>query len=134
MNKKGQGGPRKPISLALGIAFLALGLIPLLNKFGIIGFELPTIPQMALYVLSVVGGVILLWDALAEGQGSFGIMQQVMFASYIVAVVVLAAGIIPLLNQFGVIGFALPGIVETILDGLFVAVGALLLLGGTQGY
>ena len=110
MDNKAQmmGGPRKPISLALGLAFIILGVLPLLNKFGVIGFSLPPIPQMVIYVLAIIGGLFLFWDAMSEGMGAFGITQQVMFASYGVGLLALALGLIPLLNQFGVIGFSLP--------------------------
>jgi hypothetical protein len=135
MNKKAQMmGPRKPISLLLGLAFIILGVLPLLNKFGVVGFTLPTLPQMVIYVLAIIGGLFLFWDAISEGMGAFGITQQVMFASYAVGLVALALGLIPLLSSFGVIGFSLPALGETIINILFTIVGVLLLYGGTQGF
>ena len=38
------GGPRKPISLIMGLVFLAFGGIPLLNQFGLVGFTIPVLP------------------------------------------------------------------------------------------
>lgn len=135
--KKGQmmGGPRKPISLVLGLVFLAFGLIPLLNQFGIIGFAIPPLPKIILYVLSVVGAVILLWDAISEGMTAMmGFPQMIRMATFVMAVVLLAIGLIPLLNSFGVIGFSLPTLAAIIVNVLYVVTGALLLYGGTQGF
>lgn len=134
--KKGQMmGPRKPISLFLGVVFLAFGLIPLLNQFGVIGFSIPQLPKIILYVLSVVGAVILLWDAIGEGMSmGMGISQMLRPATFVMAVVLLAIGLIPLLNSFGVIGFNLPEFAAIVLNILYVVTGALLLYGGTQGF
>ncbi|MBN2454206.1 hypothetical protein JXB11_01535 [Candidatus Woesearchaeota archaeon] len=134
MNTKAQMmGPRKPISLLLGVIFLALGVLPLLNQFGVIGFGLPTIPGLVVSILAIIGAVFLFWDGIGENMGAMGITQQIMFASYIVGVVALAFGLIPLLNSMGVIGFSLPAVGATIINALYVVIGCLLLYGGTQG-
>ncbi|MAG07947.1 hypothetical protein CMO89_00585 [Candidatus Woesearchaeota archaeon] len=123
-NKKAQMGPRKIISLLLGLGFLALGAIPLLNKFGVIGFSLPAVPMLAIWILCVAGGIFLLVDAIAEA------MENTLRAvSAVVGLVVLAIGLIPLLNQFNVISFQLPAIGQVI-DFVFVAGGILLIIGG----
>ena len=135
MNKKGQmGGPRKPVSLLLGLAFVILGALPLLNSFGVIGFALPPLQGLILWIVSVVGGVILLWDAISEGMAVMGIGQQVRMLSVVGGLVLLAVGIIPILNSFGVIAFTIPVIAAIIQDILFIVFGALLLYGGTQGF
>jgi hypothetical protein len=140
MNNKAQGmmmgmmGPRKPISLLLGLAFIVLGLLPLLNQFGVVGFSLPVLPAVVIYVLAIIGALFLFWDAISEQMSAImGITQQVMFATFIVGLIALAFGLIPLLYSFGVIGFSLPTLGETIINILFTAVGTLLLFGGTQG-
>ncbi len=138
MSKKAQGmmmgGPRKPLSLISGFVFLALGLIPLLNKFGVIGFDLPLSPVgIFLWILATAGGIILLWDAISENM-AMGLQQQARIATLVVGLAMLAIGLIPVLHSAGAIGFSIPPIAETIKNILFVVVGALLLYGGTQGF
>jgi len=121
----GMGEGRKYIGVILGLIFLALGGIPLLNSFGVIGFSLPGMPQTVLWVLGVIGGILLLIDAMKEGQ----MRQGLMITSLILALALLAISVIPLLNQFGVIGFALPAIGETIISVLFAVAGIMLMIG-----
>jgi uncharacterized membrane protein len=129
----GGGGPRKPISLLLGLAFLALGIVPLLNHFGVLEFEIPFIGETIIHVLSIIGAVFLLLDGMSEGMAFGGMQQQLKTATFIVAIVLLAVGLVPLLNTFGVIGFGLPAFVGSLVNVLFVLTGVLLLYGGTQG-
>jgi|SRR3989338_3595772 len=131
----GMGGPRQPISLLLGLIFLAFGVIPMLNSFGVIGFTIPIVPTgILLWAIALVGGVVLLWDALSEKMAvaGIGIESQMRMANIIVALVLLAIGIIPILNNFGVIGFNLPEFADIIRHSLFIIVGVLLLYGGTK--
>ena len=62
----GGGGPRQPISILLGLAFLTLGIMPLLNNFGVIDFNIPAPAGMVLWILAAAGGLVLLWDAMSE--------------------------------------------------------------------
>ncbi len=136
MSKKAQmGGPRKPLSLISGFVFLALGLIPLLNRFGVIGFNLPLSPVgIFLWIIALAGGIILLWDAIGENMAMMGLQQQVRIATLLVGLAMLAIGLIPILYSMKVIGFDIPPIADTIKNIFFVVVGALLLYGGTQGF
>lgn len=136
--KRGQGmmmGPRKPISLIMGLAFLAFGGIPLLNSMNVIGFTIPVLPQTILYVLSVVGAVFLLWNAISEGMTAMmGLPQMLRMATFVMALVLLAVGLIPLLHSFGAIGFTLPELAAIVVNTLYIATGFLLIYGGTQGF
>tara|TARA_Y100000310_G_scaffold144031_1_gene143358 strand:+ start:1334 stop:1735 length:402 start_codon:yes stop_codon:yes gene_type:complete len=127
-NKRAQMDPRKIVSLLLGFGFLALGVIPLLNKFNVIGFTIPAVPMLAIWVLCVAGGVFLIIDAVKEGMEA-----ALRIVTAIVGIVVLAIGIIPLLNQFSVISFQLPAIGQ-IIDFLFVGAGILLIIGGFMDF
>lgn len=116
------------ISLILGLLLLVLGTIPLLNQMGVIGFSLPAfltglIAKIFLY-LAALGGVWLLFDAFYEDASDIMRWSSVLFG-----LVVLAAGVIPLLNQFGVIGFGLPFLNMTIYNVLFTLEGILLVIG-----
>ncbi len=136
--KKGlgmMGGPRKPISLLMGIIFLAFGLLPILHTLGKVGFTISGIPQAVLHVLSIAGAVFLLWDAIAEGMSAMmGFPQMIRMATFVMAIVLLAVGLIPLLNSMGVLGFSLPVLATIIINSLYVVTGLLLLYGGTQGF
>lgn len=128
-------GPRKPISLILGLAFLAIGGIPLLKSMHVISLVIPPIPAIILQVLGIVGAIILLWDAMAEGMTAMmGFPQMVRMATFIVAIVSGAIGLIPILYSLKIIGFPLPDMVGTILNVLYILTGFLLLYGGTQGF
>ncbi|MBI2143904.1 hypothetical protein HYU17_02005 [Candidatus Woesearchaeota archaeon] len=131
----GMMGPRKPVSLILGLVFLAFGIIPLLNQFKVIGFSIPALPNIVLHVISIIGAVILLWDAISEGSMgmAMGIGAMLTPATFIMALALLAIGLIPLLNSLGVIGFNIPQLAQIIMNVLYVATGGLLLYGGTQG-
>lgn len=138
MSKKAQGmmmgGPRKPLSLISGFVFLALGLIPLLNSWGVIGFSFSLPLGIIFWIVALVGGIILLWDAIGENMAVMGMQQQVRIATAIVGLVMLAIGLIPILNGMGAIAFNIPPMAEMIKNILFTVVGALLLYGGTQGF
>ena len=137
LNKKGQGmmmGPRKPISLVMGLVFLAFGGIPLLNSMKVVGFTIPVLPQTILYVISVIGAVFLLWDAISEGMAMMGFPQMLRMATFIMALVLLAVGLVPLLHSLGTIGFTLPELAAIVVNTLYVVTGFLLLYGGTQGF
>lgn len=128
------GGPRKPISLVMGLVFLAFGGLPLLNNFGIVGFSIPPLPNTILHVLSIAGAVFLLWDAISENMAMMGLPQMIRMATFVMALVLLAVGLIPLLHGMGTIGFNIPELAEIIVNVLYIVTGGLLLYGGTQGF
>ena len=131
----GMGGPRKPISLIMGLVFLAFGGIPLLNSMKVVGFTMPVLPQTILYVLSVVGAVFLLWDAVGEGMSmGMGVSAMLRPATFIMALVLLAIGLVPLLHSIGTIAFTLPELAAIVVNTLYVVTGFLLIYGGTQGF
>ncbi|HLD97539.1 MAG TPA: hypothetical protein VI934_04300 [Candidatus Nanoarchaeia archaeon] len=132
--RKGQMGPRKPISLLLGIAFLAIGGIPLLKSMNVIDFTIPPLPQTVFHVLGIIGAVILLWDAISENMAMMGFAQMVRMATFVMAIVLLAVGLVPLLHSMGTIGFTLPTLAGTIVNVLYIVTGGLLIYGGTQGF
>ena len=135
MKKAQMMSPRKSISLLLGVVFAVLGVIPLLNLFKVISFTLPVLPEIVLRILALAGGVFLIFDAISEGpMAMMGMAQYAMFASYIAGIAILLIGLIPILNSMGTIGFTLPQLGQTILDGLYVIVAVLLFYAGMQPY
>lgn len=117
--------PKNWSALLIGIILMALGLIPLLNKWGVIGFNLPgfllgIFSNIALYILAA-GGLYLLIDSFMEDDTTRVI-------SIGVALAIIAIGLIPLLNSFGVIGFTIPFLSPTLYQILFVLEGLFLFI------
>jgi hypothetical protein len=96
---------RNWISFIMGLILLVVGGIPLLFFFNVIGFTIPLLPGYIFKVMAIVGGGILLIDATKETVHG---RKVYMWLSIIFGVPILALGIVPLLNQYGVISFALP--------------------------
>jgi len=117
--------PKYWISLVAGVIVVALGGIPLLNSWGVLGFSLPFALSMniLLWLVAAVGAYLLIDTFLSED-------DAVMWTSAIIAVVILAIAIIQILSNFGVIGFGIPFITLTLLRVLFVVEGVGLIIAG----
>jgi hypothetical protein len=120
------GGARKPVGIILGLIFMAFGILPLLKTYNIISFSLPGFPQLVLWVLGVVGGILMLYDAIKEGQEMH---KKLMIPTLVLALILLAFSIVPILNMFNVVSFALPVLGATIIEVLFALSGLLLIIG-----
>lgn len=131
-SKKGlwEGG-RSWVSLLVGFVLLVLGIIPLLNGWGVISFALPSfltslIAIAALYIISA-GGFYLLIDGFLEWGNPMA------WLTFVVALIVLAIGTIPLLNQYGAVTFTVPFLNLTVyyiiftVEGFFLFIGAFLM-------
>lgn len=123
-NKKGDWDTPKSLpGLILGLIILAMGIFPLLNQFGVIGFDLPYTPAgIVLEIILTIGGVYLL---------IMGIMEDVDFmkwVSIIAGIIVATIGIIPLLANFG-INIAVPFLAFLYSPYLYVIIGLLMLIG-----
>ena len=128
------GGPRQPLSLLVGLIFLVLGVVPLLNNFNVIAFAIPINPiGILLWILATVGGVVLLWDAISEKMPT-PIESKIRLASLVTAIVLLVIGVVPILTNFGVISLILPTPVGIIKDILFTVVGVLLVYGASKSF
>jgi hypothetical protein len=114
-------------SVIIGILIIVLGLIPFLNKFNVIGFNLPTFLQNAIgafgiYIVAAVG-IYLLIDGFMED-------DTIKAITLIVAALLVIAGVMSALFQFGVIGFAIPFLTYTVFNVIFVIEGILLIIAG----
>ena len=114
--------PKNWAALLIGLAVLALGLIPLLNQWGVIGFNLPgfltsLIGTIGLWIIAGIGLYLLITSFLED--------DMMRIVSIIVAGIVLLLGLIPLLHQFNVIGFGLGFITVTWYYILFAIEGIL---------
>ncbi len=123
MNKKGQiGAARKAISVILGLIFIVLGALPLLNKFKILSFSLPTFPTMVLWVLALIGAIVLIIDGFKETQN---MAKPIGIASIVMALILIVWGI----GSFGILPFSIPAVGILIIDIIFVVAGILLVIG-----
>jgi len=106
----------------------------LLNSFGILPFTIPISPVgIVLWILAMIGGAVLLWDAVVESMPT-GIESQLRIASLIGGLILLVIGLIPILNSFGIVPFALWPIADIIKNVLFTLVGVLLLYGAAKQF
>ena len=118
----GVGGPRQPISGILGLVFLILGVVPLLNSFGIIGFALPAVPDFIARIILLIAGTLLLWDAKHEIFNN----RAWMWLSLVLGIPILVLGLVPVLNSFGVIDFTL-NFVPILVYNILTAVAGVIL-------
>jgi hypothetical protein len=114
---------KKVTSFVLGIIIAAIGLFPLLNKFGIIGFAIPglnLVLSFAFYLM-IIGAVLMLVDAHLED-------HALKVPSTIVGIVMLAVAAVEVIAGFGIIAFHIP-MIAVALPYLLVLEGAFLIIG-----
>ena len=119
--------PKGWISMIVGVILLGIGLIPLLNSWGVLPFGLPgfltsLLSGIVVYVLAI-GALYLIIDAFMEDVG-----DPIGMTTLIVGILIFALGIITLLNSFGVIGFSIPFLNEMIYNILFAIEGIFLII------
>lgn len=125
MDKKGQiGTARKAISIILGLIFVVLGGLPLLNRFNLVSFTLPRLPMMVLWVLALIGAIVLIVDGFKETQ-NIGAAKAIGIASIVMALILIVWGI----GSFGILPFTIPAVGILIIDIVFVVAGILLVIG-----
>lgn len=119
--------PKGWIALVIGLLVTALGLIPLLATWNVIGFNLPEfmlniIPSIAVWLIAGLA-IYLFIDAIMED-------ATMKVISIIAALIFLAIGVIQILFQFGVIGFSIPFLgplayyIIFTLEGIFIFIAA----------
>jgi hypothetical protein len=128
-NKKGRvfTAPRDTISFFVGVLLAAFGVLPLLNKWGVLGFQIPFISNLAINVLIwivAIGGVYVVIDGFIEPPA-----YTLHWLLILVGIVLLIFGLIPILNGFGIIPFSIP-LGDMVYRILITAEGVLLIIGG----
>lgn len=106
--------PRDTLSFVVGLILFAFGLIPLLNKFGVIGWNLPGFMlnlsiSFFIWIVALTGFYILI-DGFIEPP-----MHMFHWFLILAGLIMMVIGLIPILNNFGVIGFSLPGMDNMVL-------------------
>ncbi len=123
-DKKGDWEVEKSLpGLILGLLIFVMGIFPLLNKFGVLDFNLPYTPAgIVLEILLTVGGIYLMIMGFIEDE------DFMKWVSIIAGIVVTIMGIIPLLANFG-ISIAIPFLAFLYSPYLYVIIGILLIIG-----
>jgi len=119
------GNGRRIFSAILGLVFLALGGLPLLNAFKVIGFSLPTLPMIIFWVLALLGAIILIIDGFKEEQMGFGARKIIGIISFVIALILIVYG----LGSFQILPFTLPALSIIIIDLVFILAGLFLIIG-----
>jgi hypothetical protein len=120
--------PRSIFSFLIGLVLTAFGIIPLLQQYKVISFGLPAflngfLGSVIMYVLAATG-LYLIVQGFMEGFDS-----TIGKVTVVAGLVILAVGLIPLLNTFHVITFSIPFLTMTIFRVIFVIEGILLVIG-----
>jgi len=111
-------GARKNIGLLLGVVLLVIGIIALLNSIGLLPFSIPFSINILSWILAA-GGLYLIIESVTE----FGARRAL---ALLVAGVILILTLIPILNQFGILSFEIPGLSLTIYHILLLVEGTFL--------
>ena len=113
-------GARKNIGLVLGIVIVVIGLLGFLSGINVIKFNIPLTVNVIAWILAL-GGIYLIIESFTE----YG-MRRVL--ALIVAIVVLVIASVPILNQLGLITFAIPGITLLVYHLLLTVEGIFLII------
>ncbi|MBR9675525.1 hypothetical protein GOV05_00795 [Candidatus Woesearchaeota archaeon] len=113
------------VSLVIGLLLTALGVIPLLSASGLIGFDLPG------FIGGLIGSLVSLFVIAGAGVylliNSFFEDHHIFWITLITSLIVIALGSIPILYEYGKIGFTIPyGLI--IYQILFIVEGVLLII------
>ena len=113
----------------MGLILFVVGGIPLLYFYKVIGFTIPALPGYIFRVLAIVGGFMLLLDASKETLHG---RRVYMWMSIIVGIPILAVGLIPVFNQYGVISFQLE-LTELVSNIITATAGVVLFIDAWKG-
>lgn len=119
------------ISFFVGVVLLVVGLIPLLNKWNVIGFGLPgffsgLVGSIFFWIIAIAGIYIII-DGLIEPAG-----HSLHIFLMILGLVFVIVGLIPILNKFGVIGFNLGFLSNMMVYNIIITLEGLMLM--TAGF
>jgi hypothetical protein len=119
------------ISAVIGLILIAVGLIPLLFNFKIIGFGLPGflsgLMSSVFFWIIAVAGVYIIIDGFIEPAGH--LLHTLLLITGLVFVII---GLIPILNQFGVFKFEIPFLSNLVVYNIIITIEGLMLV--SAGY
>jgi len=125
--KKGWHDVMSWISMPLGIILLVMGIIPLLQTLGVIGFGLPGFLAGAVGTfipfIIAAAALFLIIDSFLED-----ISSGIGLTTAIIGLIILVLGVIVALNSLGVIGFSIPFLSMLIYNIIFIILGILAII------
>lgn len=125
-NKKGIIEGWKTVwSIVVGLLLVILGLLPLLNRMGLISWQIPTIPRAILEGVLVIAGIYLIVDGFFE----LGMHPSLASVSLLAGFVVAAIGMISFLGNLGIISLSLSFIPDIIIRIVIILCGILIFFG-----
>jgi hypothetical protein len=118
---------RDNISLVVGLVLFIVGLLPLLKQFNILPFGLPgflsgLIGSIFFWIIAIAG-IYIIVDGLIEPAGHM-IHTVLLIAGFVFVLV----GLIPILAQFGVIGFNIPFLKNLVVYNLILVIEGVMLM------
>jgi hypothetical protein len=123
--------PRDTISFFVGVLLFAVGLLPLLIRFGVLDWKLPefmtSLPfSVAIWIIAVAGFYIII-DGFIEPPA-----HNLHWFLIVAGVVLFVVGLLPILYNFGVLGFNLGSLLSNLIvyQSLITLEGILLMIGG----
>jgi len=121
---------RDKMSFFVGLILFAMGGIPLANKLGFLGFNLPelisgAIGSVAIWIIAV-GGAYVLIDGIIEPK-----THSLHWTLVLIGLLLLVTGLIPILNNFGVLPFGFGFLNNLVVyNSIITLEGLLLVIGG----
>jgi len=119
------------ISFFIGLVLFVIGLIPLLNKFGVLKFTLPDfmlglIGSIFFWIIAIAGTYIII-DGLIEPAGHG--LHKFLLALGLLFIII---GLIPIMNKFGVIKLDIPFLANLVVYNIIITIEGLMLM--TAGF
>jgi len=111
------------MSFFMGLVVAATGLVPILNKYEIIGFNLPLSLKILQYLVAAAGFYLII-NSIIEITNS----NSIGWTSFFIAAVIMITALLPILNEFGVISFTIPFMKDMVYQVLFVIEGIFLII------
>ncbi|MFH1211793.1 MAG: hypothetical protein V1659_02570 [Candidatus Woesearchaeota archaeon] len=122
----GLNEPHNWVSLFVGLIVTAFGLIPLLSKLKLIpsllGFLDNIVGVIGVYLIVAFGLYILLDSFLEDNDNA------IKYISIVVAIAVVAVGLITMLNSLKIIAFKIPIVTPIVFNIIFVVEGLFLII------
>jgi hypothetical protein len=115
------------VSFFVGAVLFVVGLIPLLKQFNILPFGLPGflsgLMGSIFFWIIAIAGLYIIVDGLIEPAGHM-IHTVLLIAGFVFVLV----GLIPILAQFGVIGFNIPFLKNLIVYNIILVIEGIMLM------
>ena len=119
------------LSFFIGLVLFSIGLIPLLASmkvitWGLPGFMTSLIGSIFFWIIAI-GGIYIFIDGIIEPKAEF--LHLTLLA---VGLVFVAVGLLPILNNAGIVGFSIPFLANMVVYNIIIVIEGLMLM--TAGF